>query len=287
MLFESGAGTNGFTISLNTNGIFDAELRILKAWQNVKIVDLVVPLPNFESAEFIQAVVTFDGDSTVDNNDSVKVYARDAVGNTAYGESLGHEFSTLAGSDDSCTFNAANNNNFGAFGSSGGNSGNTATLSAFAGEIALINVYSTAITQADVDASYSSIADVGDDDNDGMTNFWEGVHGFDKDDPSDALLDPDGDSLNNLGEFNAGTDPHDSDTDSDSLSDGDEINLGANPLSADSDGDGLGDGDEVAPNPFSTSPILADSDGDGVDDPCRADDRHGSHRHGQHWGRRW
>ncbi len=69
VLWESGAGTNGFTIALHTNGIFDAELRVLKAWNNVKIVDLVVPLPGFESSEFIQAVVTFDGDSTVDNND--------------------------------------------------------------------------------------------------------------------------------------------------------------------------------------------------------------------------
>ena len=267
VLFESGAGTNGYTISLHTNGIFDAELRILKAWQNVKIVDLVVPLPNFESGEFIQAVVVFDGDSNIDNNDTVRVYARDITGQTAFGESLNHEFSSLAGSDDGCAFTAANNNNFGSFGSSGGNSGNTATLSGFAGEIALIRVYDTVITQADIDQSFAAIADVGDDDNDGMANFWEGLHGFDKDDPSDALLDADSDGLNNLGEFNQGTDPHDSDSDSDSLTDGNEISIGSNPLNPDSDGDTLLDGDELAANPFVTSPVLGDTDTDGISDP--------------------
>jgi len=267
VLFESGAGTNGFTISVNTNGIFDAELRILKAWSNVKIVDLVVPLAGFDSSEFIQAVVTFDGDSVVDNNDTVRVYARDIAGHSAYGESTGLEFSTLAGSDDSCAFNAANNTTFGSFGSSGGNSGNGASLSAFAGEIALIRVYDTAITQQDIGDSFAVIADVGDDDGDGMSNFWEGFHGFDKDDPSDATLDADSDGLDNRGEFDAKTDPNRSDTDSDTLSDGAEIDLGSNPLAEDSDGDGLGDADEIAPDPYVTSPILSDSDSDGVDDP--------------------
>ncbi|MFT5411743.1 MAG: hypothetical protein ACI9NC_004479 [Verrucomicrobiales bacterium] len=267
VLWESGAATNGFTISLHTNGIFDPELRVLKAFNNVKIVDLIVPLPNFESAEFIQTVVTFDGDSIVDNNDTIKVYARDVIGNIAYGEALGAEFSTLAGADDSCAFSAAGTNNFGAFNSSGGNTGNTVTLSGFAGEIALIRIYDMAITQTDIDASYEAIADQGDDDGDGMKNFWEGVNGFDKDDPNDAALDADADGLDNLGEFNAGTDPHDTDSDNDTLTDGSEIAIGSNPLKTDSDDDGLDDAAEVSADPFITSPILADTDSDGLIDP--------------------
>ena len=267
VLFESGAGTNGFTIALNTNGIFDAELRVLKAWNNSKIVDLVVPLPDFEADGFIQVVATFDGDAAVDNNDSVRLYARDVAGHSAFGESLNKEFSTLAGSDDSCAFNAANNNSFGSFGSSGGNSGNTVNLSAFKGEIALIRVYNTALTLAEIDAAYAPIADLGDDDNDGMTNFWEDLNGFDKDDPSDAFLDADADGLDNLGEFQEGSDPRDDDSDNDGLKDGQEISIGSDPNSPDSDGDGIPDGDEVVADPFVTSPILADTDGDQIDDP--------------------
>ena len=266
VLWESGAGTNGFTVALHTNGIFDAELRVLKAWSNVKIVDLIVPLPGFESSEFIQVVVTFDGDSAIDNNDTVKVYAKDVVGNTAFGESTGKEFSSLAGADDTCVFSACGTTNIGSFGSSGGNPGNTVTLSGFKGEIALVRIYNTPILLSDVDLSYNAIADLGDDDNDGMTNFWEGVYGFDKDDPGDAFLDADLDGLNNLGEFNAGTDPYDSDSDNDTLIDGTEVTIGSNPLNGDSDGDGLGDAAEITANPYVTNPSLVDTDSDGLDD---------------------
>ncbi|MCP4885885.1 MAG: lamin tail domain-containing protein, partial [Planctomycetaceae bacterium] len=114
--------------------------------------------------------------------------------------------------------------------------------------------------------SYNAIADLGDDDNDGMTNFWEGVYGFDKDDPGDAFLDADSDGLNNFGEFNAGTDPYDSDSDNDTLIDGTEVTIGSNPLNGDSDGDGLGDAAEITANPYVTNPSLVDTDSDGLDD---------------------
>ena len=47
-----------------------------------------------------------------------------------------------------------------------------------------------------------------DSDQDGMPTLWEIVHWLDPDDPSDAILDPDGDNYNNRSEFRAGTDPH-------------------------------------------------------------------------------
>lgn len=73
---------------------------------------------------------------------------------------------------------------------------------------------------------FSSILD--DTDLDGMTDDFEDNNGLDSTDPTDALEDPDGDGLNNLGEFEAGTNPQISDTDGDDLADG----LDEQPLTA-------------------------------------------------------
>jgi hypothetical protein len=50
-----------------------------------------------------------------------------------------------------------------------------------------------------------------DDDNDGMTDSWETLYGFDPVDELDAHLDADGDGFTNLAEHKAGTDPWDPD----------------------------------------------------------------------------
>lgn len=47
-----------------------------------------------------------------------------------------------------------------------------------------------------------------DDDNDGMPDDWEILHGLDPLDPSDASLDPDGDDLSNLTEYQMDSDPN-------------------------------------------------------------------------------
>jgi len=125
-----------------------------------------------------------------------------------------------------------------------------------------------------------------DGDDDGMGDAFE-VRFF-GDLSHDGTADGDGDWLNDLAEYRAGTDPTSLDTDGDGLSDGDEVSVrgtnplasdtdgdelndgaevhvwGTDPLSPDSDGDLLGDGDEVVR--FGTDPNLADSDGDGVGD---------------------
>ncbi|MGD2148004.1 MAG: M14 family zinc carboxypeptidase, partial [Anaerolineae bacterium] len=69
-----------------------------------------------------------------------------------------------------------------------------------------------------------------DSDQDGMPDPWEKAHGLDPLDPHDALADPDLDGLPNLGEFQAGTDPHDSDTDEGGEGDGSEVSHGRDPL---------------------------------------------------------
>jgi hypothetical protein len=105
-----------------------------------------------------------------------------------------------------------------------------------------------------------------DSDSDGLPDDWEIDHfgnltrGPDDD---DDVPTPDG--LNNLGEFNANTDPLDADSDDDTLTDGDEVNLhGSDPNLTDTDGDTLSDADEV--NLHNSNPTLADSDGDTLSD---------------------
>ena len=87
-----------------------------------------------------------------------------------------------------------------------------------------------------------------------MSDEWETDNGFDSDDPSDATGDPDGDTLINRLEFEAGTDPHNPDTDGDAFLD----NADAFPLdpveSLDTDGDGIGNNADP------------DDDNDGVPD---------------------
>ncbi|MGB6221583.1 MAG: hypothetical protein WBG04_11155, partial [Haloferula sp.] len=94
-----------------------------------------------------------------------------------------------------------------------------------------------------------------DGDNDNIPRWYEETYGLDDGDPSDADLNSDGDSLDNLAEFLAGTNPTDPDTDNDGIEDGAETI--SDPLKYDTDGDGLSDGDEAT-----SDPRLIDTDSD-------------------------
>ncbi|MDA7881608.1 hypothetical protein N9A94_04820 [Akkermansiaceae bacterium] len=122
----------------------------------------------------------------------------------------------------------------------------------------------------------------GDDDGDGLPNFYEEAH---TDPPSPTALNPNddlenggtGDGLTNLQEFQAGTDPTDPDSDDDTLLDGDEV-AGAgtrpptDPTLGDTDGDGLSDlietdtGIFVNASDSGSDPTDPDSDADGTGD---------------------
>ena len=87
-------------------------------------------------------------------------------------------------------------------------------------------------------------------DEDGLPDDWENAVGLDPSEPLDALADNDGDNLNNLGEFAAGTDPFSQDTDEDTIADGEEVVEGADgwvtsPVAADSDLDLVPDAIEI------------------------------------------
>jgi len=109
---------------------------------------------------------------------------------------------------------------------------------------------------------------VADADSDGVEDWWETEFGFDPSDPSDAVLDPDGDGLANLAEFLAGTNPLLADSDGDGIPDAWEVARGLNPCLAsdafaDPDGDTLSNYAEFL---LGTDPNLDDTDGDGRDD---------------------
>lgn len=80
-----------------------------------------------------------------------------------------------------------------------------------------------------------------DDDNDGMPDDWEMLHGLN---PlqDDAAADADDDQLDNAAEYQLGTDPTLSDTEDDGMPDGWEVQYGLDPLADDADGDDDGDG---------------------------------------------
>jgi len=71
-----------------------------------------------------------------------------------------------------------------------------------------------------------------DSDNDGLPDQWENTYGGNPADPGDALLDTDGDGLNDWREFAAGTRPDLGDSDGDGAPDGAEVAAFSDPLNA-------------------------------------------------------
>ena len=70
----------------------------------------------------------------------------------------------------------------------------------------------------------------GDSDCDGLPDDWETANGLNPNWAGDALVDLDGDGLNNTEEYAHGTNPRDGDTDRDGFSDGVEVATGYDPL---------------------------------------------------------
>ena len=105
-----------------------------------------------------------------------------------------------------------------------------------------------------------------DTDADGIPDVWEQANGLNYLDGADGALDSDADLLDNLGEYQAGTNPFDNDSDDDYLWDGYELTaLGTNPMNYDTDGDGMPDPYELnhGMDPLVDS-AMGDMDGDGI-----------------------
>ncbi|HSX23964.1 MAG TPA: hypothetical protein VLE74_02580 [Candidatus Saccharimonadales bacterium] len=80
-----------------------------------------------------------------------------------------------------------------------------------------------------------------DKDGDGMPDDWELAHGLNPADKTDAAKDPDHDGLNNLTEYQIGSDPQKYDTDGDGMPDGWEYKNGLDVNKNDANGDPDGD----------------------------------------------
>lgn len=136
-------------------------------------------------------------------------------------------------------------------------------------------------TLAEIRAAY--LPPVIDNDNDGLDDAWEIANNLspsddgttDPDNGPDG--DPDEDLLSNLEEFEARTDPRDSDSDDDLLPDGAEVNgAGSRPATdpnlADTDGDTLSDfvetntGIFIGADDTGSNPTIIDTDSDGSPD---------------------
>ncbi len=100
---------------------------------------------------------------------------------------------------------------------------------------------------------------------DGIPDRWEKRHHLSLK-VNQAPLNQDKDGLNNLGEFQNGTNPLDADTDNDGLNDGQEIEVGDDPTDNDTDGDGVEDGQENAGQQSSADDQSGDDDPVGEDD---------------------
>jgi WD40 repeat protein len=106
-------------------------------------------------------------------------------------------------------------------------------------------------------------------DGDDIPDSWESIHDLDNLTYLDGIMDPDGDELNNLQEYQFGTDPHQPDTDNDLMLDGYEYFNGLNGTIDDADDDTDAD---LIPNIYefqnglnaNSDDANDDNDGDGL-----------------------
>ncbi|NHJ86093.1 MAG: hypothetical protein FK734_11575 [Asgard group archaeon] len=113
---------------------------------------------------------------------------------------------------------------------------------------------------------YNTDPNNNDSDSDLISDKYEVIYNdcMDPNDPSDAYLDFDGDTLNNYQEYLLWTNPNKVDTDGDKFTDPEELILGCNPALADTDGDGVNDYEEIIY--LKTNVTNPDTDGDGLMD---------------------
>lgn len=146
LLFESGGGQNGLAVLLNNTG-----LRFLGSSGNVRTVDLLVPTAGLELGDFIQILYTIQGTAQ-----KADVTVRDVMGQTVTASANGKVvIGTNAASLLALTGAAVD--------LGGRTEVSTAfpdVLTGFAGEIAILNLYSRALTTGENTASFAAVVPV-------------------------------------------------------------------------------------------------------------------------------
>jgi len=149
VIFETGGGQNGSSFLITSTSV-----RFLNSTGNTRRFDMTVPLEGIDLSDFVQIVASLDA-----TGGAITLSVRGAGGGRA---ALRAEGPVGRGGNGASLFNwgsgalGASHNNLGGRTEAGGAS--PAGLTQFRGEIALLNVYDTALDADEIDASFASIA---------------------------------------------------------------------------------------------------------------------------------
>jgi len=156
MLFESGGGQNGFSLFIQSNGNGGSELRAINSAFTTLLNDFTLDLAGFDDSDFIQVVLTLD-----DGPNLVSLYANATAGGaTASTSSSGGNWNSSSGGNATGIYNYAGGSGLGSDAGSTVNAGGNVsqgigTIATFDGEIALLNMYNTALTGSEVTDAFN------------------------------------------------------------------------------------------------------------------------------------
>lgn len=149
VIFETGGGQNGLAALITEDG-----LRFIGSAGNARTLDLVVPLSGLNLTDFVQLVF-----STSTDNDTFEVSVKDTFGNTI---TASETADIVQGGNGAVVFNygtggiANGDNNLG---------GRTELpdqtpegLTGFIGDIAILNIYDSILTPAEIDQAFIAVA---------------------------------------------------------------------------------------------------------------------------------
>ena len=150
VVFETGGGQNGSSFLITETAV-----RFLNSNQDVRHFDMTVSLAGVDTSDFIQCVAALDAASG-----SVDLFVRGAAGGAVTTSALGtvgrgNNGASLFSWGASLASLGGGHNGLGGRTEAAGVS--PAGLTQFQGEIALLNIYDSALTAAEVDAAFSLV----------------------------------------------------------------------------------------------------------------------------------